>query len=504
MFQELSSFELLLLLMLAIVMLAALFRRRTAALLHSLQPQPEDASAVLAELFIIKPYLQLGDNPNLRNSEALEVRWHARQSQHRWEVQVKVSGNSLWSAPDEVKARELVIASIGEHHGFVCQIDGLRPGKLFDYRVLVDGKIAFSASAKARAGRNQPYRIAIAGDLGDPSLLHEQRVAHRMFRESPDMVAFSGDIVYERGLVSEYLLKHFPVYNNDVPSQETGAPLTRSVVVMPSAGNHDVGMPKPHYKRDFTETPDHLGYFLFWSTPLNGPAAKINDPNTPDVVGDVLGVDDFLEACDGRYPRMANYSFDWGNSHWLVLDSNAYMDWTDERLRRWVEADLAAAKNATWRFVMFHHPSFSSDGKHRNEQRMRLLAPILEAGLVDVVFTGHNHCYERTHPLRFKPDKLETKVHTEECAVDGTFSIDTEYDGVLKTSPHGVIYITDGAGGAKFYPWHKPEASKLKPYTARYDQEEHSFTVVSVDGRRAEFRQLGETGKVVDRFVIEK
>ena len=39
---------------------------------------------------------------------------------------------------------------------------------------------------------------------------------------------------------------------------------------------------------------------------------------------------------------------------------------------------------------------------------MRLLAPMLEAGKVDVVFNGHVHNYQRSYPLRFVPDKQGT------------------------------------------------------------------------------------------------
>ena len=48
---------------------------------------------------------------------------------------------------------------------------------------------------------------------------------------------------------------------------------------------------------------------------------------------------------------MTNFSFDYGNAHYLVLDANAYMDWTDEKLRAWLEEDLKTASQATWRIA---------------------------------------------------------------------------------------------------------------------------------------------------------
>jgi len=61
---------------------------------------------------------------------------------------------------------------------------------------------------------------------------------------------------------------------------------------------------------------------------------------------------------------MANYSFDYGNSHWAVLDANTYIDWYNPSLWEWMQKDLASAKSATWRFVAFHQPGFNSSNEH--------------------------------------------------------------------------------------------------------------------------------------------
>ena len=98
---------------------------------------------------------------------------------------------------------------------------------------------------------------------------------------------------------------------------------------------------------------------------------------------------------------MANYSFDYGNSHWTFLDSNVYVDWSDAYLRNWLARDLAAARHATWKFVVFHHAAFNSSRAHFSEQQMRLVSDILEQRGVDIVFNGHVHNYQRTRPLKF-------------------------------------------------------------------------------------------------------
>ena len=75
----------------------------------------------------------------------------------------------------------------------------------------------------------------------------------------------TGDIVYDRGRISEYREKFRPVYNAEEASPAHGAPLLRSTLFLAAPGNHDIGT------RDLGEYPDGLAYFLFWAQPLNGP-----------------------------------------------------------------------------------------------------------------------------------------------------------------------------------------------------------------------------------------
>lgn len=478
-----------------------LWRSRRQARQHPAR-EPKDLSAHYADTFIIKPYVQLGNASRQADSEHFELLWHARPDpRHRWLVQYRVRGQADWKAA-AVSTEVLKIAAIGESEHSSAVVRPLPAGANIEYRVLCDGDIAFESAVFTRNPRGESFRFAVAGDLGEPDEGHEQKIAFQMHRLSPRFVVVPGDIVYERGRISEFVANFFPVYNADSAGADLGAPILRSTLMIGAVGNHDVGMPKAMMRRDFTRYPDLLGYYVFFSQPLNGPGTA-GGVNIPFIEGDHSARKVFLKAAGERYPRMANFSFDWGDSHWLVLDANAYMDWTNAAFRDWVARDLAAAKDARWKFVTFHQPSFSSDRKHSNEQRMRLLAPLFETAGVDVVFVGHVHCYERSRPLRFTPHKLETRLHTEECAVEGDFEIDTAYDGVENRRPTGVIYVTSGAGGALIHRESDP-GTNLKPYTAKYDQRVHSFTICDLSFNKLEFRQINEEGVEIDRFAIEK
>jgi len=88
-----------------------------------------------------------------------------------------------------------------------------------------------------------------------------------------------------------------------------------------------------------------------------------------------------------RYPRMGTYSFDYGDAHFLCLDSNVYVDPTDERWHAFIADDLRGT-DAIWKFVVYHHPAFNVGANHYKEQHMRVLSPFFEAGRVDFVLSG--------------------------------------------------------------------------------------------------------------------
>jgi len=78
----------------------------------------------------------------------------------------------------------------------------------------------------------------------------------------------------------------------------------------------------------------------------------------------------------------------------FALDSN-YMD--KEQLE-WLEKELSAS-GSDWKILFFHHPLYSSGEKHGSNLELRsVLEPLIVKHGVDVVFTGHEHFYERLRP----------------------------------------------------------------------------------------------------------
>lgn len=471
--------------------------RRLEASLPPLETVPTPA-----ETFVARPYLQMGDFAAPTGAtESLMLLWQAGDADapRSWAVETRPAGEPSWTKADAAPvSRRVSVPGVDAHRVWSVSLTGLAPGALFDYRVSVDGTPVFAARARARRGASEAHRFVAVGDTGAGNDA-ERKIVYQMSLARPDFVFITGDIVYERGRASEYRKNYFPVYNAETASPATGAPLLRSTLTLAAPGNHDTAY------RNLGKYPDGLAYFMYWSQPLNGPPLAAGAPNTPTLLGPPARRPAFLAGSGSAYPRMANFSFDYGGAHWTVLDSNPYVNWSDDALRTWVEQDLAGAKDAKWRFVAFHHPPFSSAARHAEAQQMRVLSPVFEKGNVDMVWNGHVHNYQRSYPLRFTVKRgKDGVVRDPDGRVDGNITPDKSFDGKTQTKPNGIIYVVTGGGGAGLHDTRTENApASWLPFTSKYVGA-HSFTVVDVEDRKLTVRQVDGNGKERDHFVVTK
>ena len=97
----------------------------------------------------------------------------------------------------------------------------------------------------------------------------------------------------------------------------------------------------------------------------------------------------------------AYYSFDYGNIHFICLDSIDDGPLADGGpMLTWLQNDLAS-DDQPWIIAFWHHPPYSK-GSHDSDTTSELIEmrqnalPILEDGGVDLVLSGHSHSYERS------------------------------------------------------------------------------------------------------------
>ena len=167
----------------------------------------------------------------------------------------------------------------------------------------------------------------------------------------------------------------------------------------------------------------------------------------------------FIPTAGGRIEGFY-YSFDWGTAHFLVLNTEVPLD-PDSDQFRFAASDLDGAAGRGPLFVIHHKPLYGSLRGIVNRPAGKALASLYSRFGVDVVFSGHNHYYERTRPI------------------------------------DGVTYIVAGGGGARLHRVDRPGS-----YTASLVADYHYIIVDVEDGKiSVEMRDLRDD--VRDRIEID-
>ncbi|WP_054956349.1 phosphodiester glycosidase family protein [Paenibacillus dakarensis] len=160
-----------------------------------------------------------------------------------------------------------------------------------------------------------------------------------------------------------------------------------------------------------------------------------------------------------------NFSFDYKNAHFIVLNS----EYQYEEQKEWLEQDLAKNKKK-WKIAMFHRGPYGSI--YDTVEVRDLWAPVLEKYNVDLVLNGHDHMYLRTHLMKNKQ---------------------------VSTDGQGTTYVIAGSSGSKFY-------SRTSRDWQKVTDEEQTQMYASVEITGDELRMVTKTvsGRVVDEFTLSK
>lgn len=153
------------------------------------------------------------------------------------------------------------------------------------------------------------------------------------------------------------------------------------------------------------------------------------------------------------------YTFAKGAARFFVLDTNLL----DPPQLEWIEAALKSATEP-WRIVYFHHPIYSDGDRHGPDVALRVaLEPLLVRNGVDVVFSGHEHIYER-----IKPQK-------------------------------GIPYFIVGSSGQLRLGGMTPSEQ-----TAAGFDRDRAFLLASINGDAMTYQAISRTGVAVDSGVIRR
>jgi hypothetical protein len=130
----------------------------------------------------------------------------------------------------------------------------------------------------------------------------------------------------------------------------------------------------------------------------------------------------------------------------------------------WLEKELQGS-DAIWKIAFFHHPLYTSAGHHGSEVALRRAwEPLFVKYNVSVVFTGHDHVYERVKPQQ------------------------------------GISYFVVGSGG-KLRPGDLTRTSDIRAHGFDRDL---AFFVAEIDGDKMTFNAISRLGQIVDSGIITR
>jgi predicted phosphodiesterase len=302
-------------------------------------------------------------------------------------------------------AASLIRAAQAQREGglWVAELTGLPLDAFVVYRVTTGAKVTEPSVFKSGASRGQPFRFAAFGDTRTNHGVH-RAVIDAVAREEVDFFVHTGDMVERGGREPQWEL-FFRIE----------APLMKKAPIFPAIGNHD-------------QSPrDHFGQY-------------------------------FLTA---RWADSLSYYYqDWGDLRIIAVDAG--IECRDGCVQNWFARKALAegAQQGLLMMLFLHMPPFSSGAHGSYELIQDTIVELTTEYGVELVFTGHDHNYERTKPIR------------------------------------GVTYVVSGAAGAPIRPVKKQHFSEVV-------RTEPHYVMIDVDRSSLTMRAINLEGETFDTAVIQ-
>jgi predicted phosphodiesterase len=388
----------------------------------------------------------------------------------RWRTDIPTDSRVTFGTTAQELTKTAASAELTTEHSVT--ITGLTPSTRSYYRVgttaalltTPDDTCFFETSPVPGAATHR--RLWVLGDAGTAN--HEQLACRDAFNAfaatsgRADLILLLGDNAYPDGKDPEYQKAIFDIYT----------PTIHNTPMWSCLGNHD-------------------GHSADAAT-NKGPYFDIFDlPKNAEAGGLASGTE-------------AYYSFNYGDIHFVVLDSYKTDRSTSAPMAGWLRRDLLTV-NSKWLIAFFHHPPYSkgshdSDAENELKEMRENFVPILENAGVDLVLSGHSHCYERSKFITGHTG-LSTTFDAGKHVVQpgsGDPAHDKAYTKPAAPGAHpGTIYTVSGSAG-------HATGGTLNHPAMWLSLNEVGSMVIDVEGEKLATLFLNEKGTVRDRFEIVK
>lgn len=319
--------------------------------------------------------------------------------------------------------RERILKS--DYYRYHVELSGLTQGTEYRYTI---GENAFSGSFRV-PHESDVTRFLYLGDVQFQESMEEYeewgQMVRRAYREHPDLdfAVIGGDLVNSPGELSQWeaFLEACDVF--------------AKLPLVTVAGNHEGVHSNYTYQKLFA---------------------------LPDDAEEDQSGEEF-------------YSLDFGNVRMLMMDSSFLTEerrqsmgkdaWAKEeqRVEAWIRSRTGSCEKP-WLAAVIHHPVYGMhDEDTVSPQIRRLWAPLLETGGVRIVFSGHQHLYQRTRPI------------------------------------HGVVYLMGNSGQRESRFFH---GNNLPEYTQQIYDRGANYQIVEAGVRRLKMTSYNKKGLVIDETVL--
>lgn len=445
-----------------------------------LRIEPLEDRRLLAFAVNHTPYIQLGnaalDGYNAGLDQA-EVLWQTTGTQDTdtFTAEVRETGTTPWTS---VSLNAQINTGVGGRIVHSATLTNLNFNDDYDYQIThlrggnpiaTYGPSTFHTRLNANDASN--FTFATYGDSasGDPPT-NFIAVQNRINALNPAFSLLLGDNVYSSGTHAEYDLRLDPSKNAALTTYN------KTHIDYFGFGNHDVGYNSGQAAREN------------YSMPI--PVQGVTSP-----VGLVF---------DANVQEEENYSYDYGNTHFLTFDTN---NWTNvaalNKQLDWAVADIQAARARAvppqWVIVFGHHPITSLGGHTEHTPDDYYYDQVLSrlghgpGGVgVDLLLFGHTHNYQRSFPL------------TGHVGATATWVNDTDNDYAKGGGLPMVIQGTGGVGTG----YGANDATFAGTYLAKAmdsstsNPVQYGFGRVDVTPTTLTYRYINTLGTTLDTFTI--
>jgi hypothetical protein len=368
------------------------------------------------------------------------------------------------------------------HH---AALSGLTAGQQYHYRLRHDGAASADATFRTAPASPGAFTFTSFGDQGTSA--DAVAIASRVAAENPAFHFHVGDLCYA-----------YRTGTGDLTRPADFSPVLRPILTNQATWDQWLGIVDAQASRApwMPTVGNHEMEYGYGSLGYDGYLSRFTLPGTGPSGAPVVYV--------FRYGNVGVIALDGNDASHEIPSNNDYVGAAQDAWLGSTLASLRADPAIDFVVVGFHYCAYCTNVVHASDGGMRdRWGALFDQHRVDLVINGHNHSYERTHPL-----------------IGGAVTKDAPTGATVSPAVDGTTYVTAGGGGQAAYQVSLYPASYVwlargvrAPETAEWSAVRYlDYSLIAVDVAPPDgagettmtLRALSAAGAEVDRVVLRR